>query len=62
MSKAYVDPELCIGCGVCPELCPEIFELGDDDLAHVIVEEIDDVDCAIDARDSCPVSAISIEA
>lgn len=62
MSKAYVDPELCIGCGLCPELCPEIFELGDDDLAHVIVEEIDDVDCAIDARDSCPVSAISIEA
>jgi ferredoxin len=61
VSKAYVDPELCIGCGVCPELCPEIFELGDDDLAHVIVEEIDDVDCAIDARDSCPVSAISIE-
>lgn len=62
MPKAYVDPDLCIGCGLCPELCPEIFELGDDDLAHVIAEEIDDVDCAIDARDSCPVSAISFDA
>jgi ferredoxin len=61
MAKAYVDPDLCIGCGLCSDLCPDIFELGDDGLAHVIVEEVDDLDCATEARDSCPVEAISIE-
>ena len=31
--------DLCIGCGLCSDLCPDIFELGDDGLVHVIVEE-----------------------
>lgn len=59
--KASVDPELCIGCGLCSDLCPDIFELKDDGLAHVIVDEFEDTDCAVESRDSCPVSAISLE-
>lgn len=25
-----VNKEKCIGCGLCPNLCPEVFELGED--------------------------------
>ncbi len=28
--KAKVDAELCTGCGPCVDICPEVFELGDD--------------------------------
>ena len=30
-----VDHDLCIGCGVCSDVCPDVFEMGDDGLAHV---------------------------
>ena len=32
--KAIVDEETCIGCGLCAETCPEVFEMVDDK-AHV---------------------------
>ena len=58
--KAYVDHDLCIGCGVCPSVCPEVFEMGDDGLSHVIVDTVpeDAEDNAKDAEESCPVDAI----
>ena len=54
-----VDEELCIGCGVCPSVCPEVFEMNDDGKAEVISQ--DDADCANKAAESCPVNAISVE-
>lgn len=60
--KASVDHDLCIGCGMCESLCPQVFEMGDDGLAHVIGEVTADLeDSAEEARESCPVEAISIE-
>jgi len=61
--KAYVDKDLCIGCGVCPSVCPEVFEMGDDNLSHVIVDTVpsDSEDDAKDAEGSCPVDAIKVE-
>jgi len=60
--KVIIDPDLCTGCGTCESICPEVFELGDDGLAHVI----EGADCAAagcceEAADSCPESAITIE-
>ena len=61
--KAHVDHDTCIGCGVCPSVCPEVFEMRDDGLSHVIVDTIPAgaEDAAKDAEESCPVDAITVE-
>ena len=58
--KLKVDKDICIGCGACQAIAPEVFEIDDDGLATTIVEEIseDFKDDAIDAKEGCPVSAI----
>lgn len=50
----------CIGCGVCAGICPDVFEMGDDGLSHVIDDPQDDAtrESAEDAKESCPVAAI----
>lgn len=53
-----VNQDTCIGCGSCVALCPKTFELGDDGKSIVVNQ--DDVVCAKNAVDSCPVQAISI--
>jgi len=61
--KAYVDQETCIGCGLCPSMCPEVFDMGDDGKAHVIVDEVpsENEDGAVESQESCPVDAIKVE-
>ena len=39
--KAIVDRDGCIGCGMCAEICPDVFEIADDGLASVIKEPTD---------------------
>ncbi|WP_350343451.1 ferredoxin [Proteinivorax tanatarense] len=61
--KAIVDQEACIGCGLCPNICPEVYEMTDDDeKAIAIDEEIpeDKVDSAKEAADACPTDAIKV--
>jgi len=55
-----VNKDLCIGCGACQAVCPEVFEIEDDGLAAVTVEEIpeDVTEDAIDAKEGCPTNAI----
>ncbi len=59
--KVKIDEEQCTGCGICSDTCPEIFELGDDDLAHVKNPNPTDMNCAKEAAESCPTEAIIIE-
>lgn len=62
--KAYVDKETCIGCGLCPSICPEIFEMDDDGKAKADDSEINDeklLDSAKEAEEQCPVLAIVVE-
>lgn len=61
--KASIDRPGCISCGLCPSICPEVFQMADDGLAEVIVDTIpsESEGTAQEARDSCPVSVISID-
>lgn len=61
--KATVDRDSCIGCELCASICPEVFEIDDEQIAIVIADPIpsDVEDLAKEAEDSCPTSAISIE-
>jgi ferredoxin len=59
--KATVD-ESCVACEKCCEICPEVFEMGDD-YAEVIVDEIppEYEDAVREAAEECPVEAIILE-
>ena len=52
--------EGCLGCGACTGICPDVFELDDEGLAKVIVEETADP-AVQDAIDGCPVGVIEAE-
>lgn len=61
MAEPKVDPELCIGCGLCADICPQVFQLGDDDKAHVVEgANCEAAGCCQEAAESCPTSAISL--
>jgi ferredoxin len=54
-----VDRETCIGCGSCVDLCPDVFEMDDEDKA-IVKDDANYDDCDPDeAVDVCPVDAIS---
>ncbi len=63
--KVRIDADVCTGCGLCEDICPEVFELKDEGLvgvAAVIVdtmpEEFESV-CR-EAMNICPDEAIVI--
>lgn len=66
--KARVNKDLCIGCGACAAIVPDVFQIGDDGLAEVITDnevketEVskDLIDEVKDAAEGCPTSAIEI--
>lgn len=58
--KVIIKEELCTGCGICETICPEVFEIGEDGLSHVISENCD-YECCKEAADNCPEAAIIIE-
>ena len=61
--KANVDREACIGCELCASICPEVFEMDDDQIATVIANPIpeDEENNAVEAEESCPTEAITIK-
>lgn len=60
--KASIDPDLCTGCEVCVDTCPDVFEM-EDDLAVVKVDVVpaDAEEDAQEAADSCPSEAITLD-
>ena len=59
--KAAVDKDLCLGCGLCVDVCPDVFEMADDGKA---VTKVDPVPPRRrrprDAAEQCPVTAITV--
>lgn len=60
--KVIVDQDLCMGCGVCESIAPEIFELGDELHAKVILDPISEKYRLVveEAIAECPELAIKI--
>jgi ferredoxin len=58
-----VNKEVCIGCGACAAICPAVFKMGDDGKTDVIegVDYVANEATMNQAKDSCPVAAISVE-
>jgi ferredoxin len=59
--KATVDKDLCIGCGVCEQICNTVFEINGD-VAKTKVETVPadaEASCR-EAVEACPVEAIAI--
>ncbi len=71
--KVKVNKDACIGCGACAAICDEVFEINDEGLSEVKVEEENKgkeefvsvkeelQDEVRDAADSCPTGAIEVE-
>ncbi|MCM8790168.1 MAG: ferredoxin [Candidatus Omnitrophica bacterium] len=60
MANIKIDESTCTGCGLCAANCPDVFEVGDDGLAHVISDKCTSCDIK-EIADQCPVNAITVQ-
>ena len=60
--KTAVDKDLCLGCGLCVDICPEVFQM-EEDKAITKAEQVPAgaEDACRDAAQQCPVEAIKID-
>ncbi|MFW5928029.1 MAG: ferredoxin [Thermoplasmatota archaeon] len=70
MVKVTIDQDACIACGMCYNICPEVYEDDGSGTAQLVEEYRetvdegyvpDNIDCTQDGADSCPVDAIQLE-
>jgi len=61
--KVTLDKDLCISCGVCNAICPEVFDWDDDGKMKTLVDEVPEglEDAALEAEAACPTGAISVQ-
>lgn len=60
--KTKVDPDLCTGCELCCDTCPDVFEMKGDIAITKMSEVPADLEDAVrESAESCPAEAILIE-
>lgn len=60
--KPIVNKDLCIGCGTCAAIAPDVFEINAEGKAEVKGTDFAGKENVINqAKDACPVQAISVE-
>ncbi len=62
--KVSIDDDLCTACELCIDICPDVFEMGDD--VAVVKEGMDKVPSDLEndvseAAESCPAEAIIVD-
>jgi ferredoxin len=59
--KAKVDKDLCIGCGACVSICPDVFSFNDEGYAEAVEDKVEEknVERVEEAIQGCPTEAIS---
>lgn len=60
MTKVVVDENTCIGCGLCANSCPDVFEMTGEGVAKVKANESSECEIT-DVIAQCPVNCISLE-
>jgi len=58
--KVHVDPNVCIGNGMCREVAPQRFKRRDDDKSTAVSGPTDDAEAILEAAEVCPVGAITV--
>jgi ferredoxin len=67
--RIEMDRSMCISCGNCIETCPDIWEFADDGISSLKepdtdddmqTKTLDDLGCAVDAAEKCPVLCIHV--
>jgi ferredoxin len=73
--RVWIDQPSCVGNGICAEICAEVFELADGDIAYVrdggrllpegrqgtLVVPAEYEQAVIEAADECPAACIYVE-
>jgi ferredoxin len=61
--RVFVDPDICLGCGICEGIAPDVFSLGTETYAVVQLDPVPENLWADvrDAAEQCPEEAIRIE-
>ncbi|OGX42651.1 MAG: hypothetical protein A3G37_00220 [Omnitrophica WOR_2 bacterium RIFCSPLOWO2_12_FULL_46_30] len=58
--KVTVDGATCVGCGLCEQGCPEIFQVQGDGIAHILTQNCSLSHNLKEIADSCPVNCIRV--
>ena len=61
MSKVIVDQKLCIGCGLCASMLPDVFEMDDSGKSRVKKEDGAPLEKIKEIADMCPARAIKVK-
>lgn len=71
MSKVVFEKDKCIGCGVCASICPNFWEMDENNKAELkggnkkedgtTELEIENIGCNTNTSQSCPVQCIKVE-
>lgn len=60
--KASIDQEICTGCSLCEQTCPEVFKMEDDKaIVYVDVVPAEAEETCKQAAEDCPVECITVE-
>lgn len=59
--QVEIERDGCIGCGVCADICPDVFRIAADGLSEVVAKPDGFEETVREAAASCPVEVIHID-